>query len=327
MSRGEVQRYIEEKFPGSAVKSRMTMPCRNSRIFHLDLCQGQKHERIVAKISKNHRPQEVASEYANLSRFYNAAKPEAFSAPRPIFVDEERGILAMSHVPGSNLAYMLHEVRPVGREYLSRAVDLSAAALAEYHAIFRHKDGESVKIDRSASEDDINRLLARSRSMIAECNLRTMVTPFFDFTPWNIIIDGASRKGGMKLYLIDFPRNDYVSTPHLDLARFRFSLELIKQFPPARFLGINRWDVESTFDRFLSVYSRKMNVSLNEDDLLLVARARDAYIRRAQDLGRKGRCGWQPRIEQAYLQTFSRAWLDRKGSFSQWPKPGQPQKA
>jgi hypothetical protein len=329
MNRGDVKRYIEERLPGSTVKSRMTIPCRNSRIFHMDLCQGQKLERIVVKISRNHRPQEVAMEYANLSRFYNATKPDAISSPRPLFVDEEKGMLAMSHVPGTNLAYMLHEVRPVGRDYLNHTVDLSAAALAEYHAIFRHKEGKSVTIDRAAPEDEINRLLTKNRSMIAECNLRTMVTPFFDFTPWNIIIDASPGSCDMVLYLIDFPRTDYICTPHLDLGRFRFSLELIKQFPPAKLLGINRWDVESTFDRFLCSYSQKMDVSLNADDLSLIARARDAYIRRAQDLSRKGRCGWQPKIEQAYLQTFSRAWLDQKGIFSRWPRKGQgqPEKA
>jgi hypothetical protein len=139
-----------------------------------------------------------------------------------------------------------------------------------------------------------------------------MVMPFFDFTPWNIIINDTPHNGGMMLYLIDFPRTDYICAPHLDLARFRFSLELTKQFPPARFLGINRWEVESTFDQFLKGYCREMHVSLNGDDLSLIDSAKKAYIRRAQDLARKGQCGWQPKIEQAYLQTSAvSGWIKR----------------
>lgn len=153
-----------------------------------------------------------------------------------------------------------------------------------------------------------------------------MVTPFFDFTPWNIIIEDSPSKMAEMLYLIDFPRRNYVCTPHLDFARFRFSLELIKQFPPARFLGINRWDVDLLFDRFLKGYCRQMQAELNKDDLSLIALGRKAYIRRAQDLGRKGRHGWQPTLEQAYLQTFSRQWLDQKGTFSQWPGLGLAEK-
>lgn len=326
MNRGEVQRYIEARFPGSKVKSKMTIHCRNSRIFRLDISRGETQDKIVVKISRNYRPEEVALEHANLSRFYNGCRSEAISSPRPLFVDEEEGILAMSYVPGSSLAVMLHEIKPVSLPYLNSAVDLSARALAEYHTLFSRDEAESISIDHAAREDDINQFLARSRTLIEDCSLKTMVAPFFDFTPWNIIIEDSHSKTAEMLYLIDFPRRDYVSTPHLDLARFRFSLELIKQFPPARFLGINRWDVDLLFDRFLKGYCRQMQAELNKDDLSLIALGRKAYIRRAQDLGRKGRHGWQPTLEQAYLQTFSRQWLDQKGIFSQWPGLGRAEK-
>ena len=326
MNRGEVQRYIVARFPGSNVKSKMTIHCRNSRIFRLDVSRGETQNKIVVKISRNYQPEEVALEHANLSRFYNGCRSEAISSPRPLFVDEEEGILAMSYVPGSSLAIMLHEIKPVSQSYINSAVDLSARALAEYHTLFSRDNGGSISIDHAAREDDINQFLARSRTLIEDCSLKTMVTPFFDFTPWNIIIEDSHSKTAEMLYLIDFPRRDYVSTPHLDLARFRFSLELIKQFPPARFLGINRWDVDLLFDRFLKGYCRQMQAELNKDDLSLIALGRKAYIRRAQDLGRKGRLGLQPMLEKVYLQTFSRQWLDQKGIFSQWPGLGRAEK-
>jgi hypothetical protein len=345
MNRGEVQKYIEERYPGFTVNSKMTIPCRNSRIFMLDLCKGQIRDKIVVKISRNYQPREVALEFANLSRFYYGCKDEAVSSPRPLFVDAEKGILAMSYLQGVNLAHMLHEIRPVSLQYLNSAVDLSAVALAKFHTLFRRGENEPISIDPTAPEDDINQFLVESRDRIGECNLKTMVTPFFDFTSWNIIIkngrskrsmitksssitkDGSIGKDGMTLYLIDFPRREYVCTPHLDLARFRFGLELVKQFPPAKFFGLNRWDVDSLFERFLSGYCREMHVAPSQDDLWLIARARKANIRRAQDLARKGRCGWQPKLEQAYFQTFSRQWLDQGDVFSKWPRMGRAEKA
>jgi hypothetical protein len=171
---------------------------------------------------------------------------------------------------------------------------------------------------------------------MAECNLRSRVTPFLDFTSWNILVNNDiskserldnNRPNKMRLFLIDFPRLDYVCTPHLDLARFRFGLELIKQFPPSKFFGLNRWNVDSFYDRFLASYCREMGVALNGDDIWLISRARKAYIRRAQDLARKGRCGLQPKLEQMYLRTFCRDWLDQGDIFSKWPRMGLPEKA
>ncbi|MDD2835592.1 MAG: hypothetical protein PHY05_05525 [Methanothrix sp.] len=332
MNRREVEKYIEERYPGFKVLGRKTIVCRNSTIFMLDLCKGQIRDKIVVKISRNYQPREVALEYANLSRFYSACKDEFISSPQPLFVDAEKGILAMSHVEGVNLSYILHEIRPASSQYLSSAADLSAVALARYHTLFCRGEGELPTIDTNAREDDINQYLAESRERMAECNLKIMVNPFFDFTSWNILIkdekpQNATAKASMKLFLIDFTRHDYVCTPHLDLARFRFGLELIKQFPPAKFLGLNRWDVDSFYDRFLSSYCREMHVALNQDDLWLIARARKAYIRRASDLTRKGRCGWQPKLERMYLQTFSRDWLEQGDTFSKWPRIGRVEKA
>ncbi|MFZ3148086.1 MAG: hypothetical protein WA137_03510 [Methanothrix sp.] len=326
MNRDEVQKYIEVRYPGFTVKSKKTIFCRNSRIFMLDLFKGQILEKIVVKISRNYQPREVALEFSNLSRFYYGCKDEAVSSPRPLFVDADNGILAMSYVQGVNLAHMLHEIRPVSLQYLICAADLSGIALAKFHTLFRRGEDEPVTIDTNAREDDINRFLAESRERMDECNLKTKVTPFFDFTSWNIILKNGQSKS-MMLYLIDFPRLDYVSTPHLDLARFRFGLELVKQFPPAKFFGLNRWDVDSLYDRFLSSYCREMHVALSRDDLWLISRARLANIRRSQDLARKGRCGLQPKLEQAYLQTFCRQWLDQGDVFSKWPRMGRAEKA
>lgn len=320
MNRQEAQVYVETKFPGWTAKSKTAIPYRNSHVIKLELIKGHDRMEIVVKIARNFQKEEVAREYANLSRFYQRIESPVITSPQPLFVDETQGILAMSHVQGENLAHVLHEIRPKSQSYINSAIDLSAIALARYHEIFCRDDDADISIDCTAREKDINEFLFASQKLIKKCNLRSMATAFFDFTPWNIIIHNNSAENRMKLYLIDFPRREYICTPHLDLARFRFALELIKQFPPAKFLGFNRWDANRLFERFLDRYCAERQTALNSDDLSLIARAKSAYIKRAQDLKRKGELGWQPRLERAYLQAFSKKWLDQKDGFSRWPE-------
>jgi hypothetical protein len=307
MSSSDVLKSVERQFPGAKAKGRRAYPYRNSKIFIVDLLQNGDDQRIVVKLSRNYIPKQMALEFENLSRFYWGCRDQQISSPEPLFADPEKGILAMRYVDGTILSHMLHEIKPASGDFLNRAVDLSAAALARFHQLFCWPEGEPISIDPTALEDDLNQCILENKERIDDCNLQLRVTPFFDFTSWNIMI----AESGSKLYLIDFPKLNYVFTPHLDLARFRFGLELVKQFPPAKFLGINRWDEDRLFDRFLAGYCRKMQVTLNEYDLRLIACFRKANIRRSQDLKRKGRCGWQPRLEKAYLQTFCREWLGR----------------
>lgn len=325
MDKGQMKSYVMQRYPGCRVKCDSVRPHRNSWIYTLSITSGKCSENIVVKIARNFQPRQVAREYESLSRFYRGCAGKDICSPQPLFADPERGIIAMKHVQGTILSYWLHELRPASIDCINHAVDLSAAALAQYHGLFRSPDGQPLSVDCSAPEEDINRFLEESRGRIDDCNLRSRVVPFFDFTTWNMIV--RRDPSGMRLFLIDFPRLDYVCTPHLDLARFRFGLELIKQFPPARFSGLSRWDLDQLFDRFLTGYCRRTDASLNEADLLLIGRARKAYLRRAANLARKGDCGWQPKLEQAYLQIFSRQWLDQKGVHSNWPAMSRAEKA
>ena len=329
MGSGIVLDFIEKQYPGVCAKVNLSYPYRNSQIFMVDLRQKDESRRIVVKLSRNYIPGQVAAEYENLSRFYAGCRDSEISSPRPLFVDSRKGLLAMSYVDGLPLAHMLHEVRPKSSDYIHRAVDLSAVALAKYHRLFRRPEDEPITVDPTVKEDDLNRCIAECAQRLDECNLRCRVTPFFDFTAWNIMMENGSNggngngSGSSTLYLIDFPRLDYVFTPHLDLARFRFGLELVKQFPPAKFFGINRWEVEPLFEQFLNRYSREMQIILNQEDLRLIACFRKANIRRSQNLLRKGKCGWQPKLEKAYLSTFCRNWLEQKDDFAMWPEKGR----
>lgn len=300
-----ITRSVEQLFPGAQIKGCRLRPNKNSKIFILDLLQGDDCHRVVVKSSNAHNPVQVAREYSNLSHFCRDCRDSHISSPQPLFSDPEGGFFIMSYVDGINLSYMLHELRPSSRDYLESAIDLSAVALARFHCIFKKADDLPLTLDAASREEDLNRCIVENAGKISSCSLQLRVTPFFDFSSWNIMMG----KAGSKLYLIDFPVTDYVFTPHLDLGRFRFGLELIKQYPPAKFLGINRWDVDDLYDRFLDRYCREMNVDPNEDDLRLINCFLKANIRRSQDLHRKGKYGWQSRLEKLYLQTFSGEWL------------------
>ncbi len=300
-----IARSIEQLFPGAQIKGCKLRPHKNSKIFILDLLHGDERHRVVIKSSNAHSPVKVAREYSNLSHFNRDCRDSRISSPAPIFADPEGGFFVMGYIDGINLSYILHELRPSSRDYLESAIELSAVALARFHCIFKKADDMPFNIDAASREEDINRCIAENAESIELCNLQLRVTPFFDFSSWNIVMG----KNGSKLYLIDFPVTEYVFTPHLDLGRFRFGLELIKQYPPAKFLGVNRWDVDALYGRFLERYCSEMNIAPNEDDLKLINCFLRANIRRSQDLHRKGKYGWQSRLEKLYLQTFSSKWL------------------
>ena len=242
--------------------------------------RGDGRHRIVVKSSRSYDPRQIESEFKNLSQFHLGCKDGAVSSPQPLFADPESGFFVMGYIDGTNLSYMLHELKPVSRDFLNNAIELSAVALAKFHSIFRRPDDDPISVDAAAKEEDINRCIAENVERISTCNLQLKVTPFFDFSSWNILLD----KEGSKIYLIDFPRTSYVFTPHLDLGRFRFGLELIKQYPPAKFLGVNRWNVDALYGRFLNRYCREMDTALNDDDLRLINCFLSANVRRSQDL-------------------------------------------
>ncbi|MFB3766258.1 MAG: hypothetical protein ACE14P_13565 [Methanotrichaceae archaeon] len=304
MDQSEISRVSEDLFPGSQAKRCKVHHYRNSKIFTIDLL-GKSHRKIVAKAFSSHNPSHVLNEFENLSRFKRECRDLRISAPKPLYADPERGFFIMSYVKGTNLSYFLHHIKHADKDYLNMAAELSAVALAKYHSIFMQQ-GAGPSIDKTVREDDINCCIKENVGILQECSLNFMVKPFFDFSSWNIIMDGDA---GSKLYLIDFPKTNYIFTPHLDIGRFRFGLELIKQYPPAKILGMNLWDVDTFYDMFLNRYCREMGLLPNEKDIELIRCFVRANIMRSHDLGRKDKYSWQSRLEKLYLQTFSKNWL------------------
>ena len=176
-----------------------------------------------------------------------------------------------------------HVLKPLGKEPLEEAIDLSTLALAEYRRIFLLPWETPLYADRPALEKGIRGCLLGSCNLASRDALRFKVRPFFDFSAWNLVI-GDSKT----IYLLDFPKADYVSTPHRDLGRLKFSLELIKQYLPlSKFLGWDALEVPSLYSRFLEAYCSEVGFNLNEEDHRLIDCFTRANIKRSQDTHQK----------------------------------------
>jgi hypothetical protein len=301
---GHVRRDLEHLFPGSDVVRLKKCFNRNSEIFLATISEeGGKKRQIAAKCPRFLSQEQIAQEYSNLKQFYDSCPDQSVSAPRPIFLDSEDGILFMDRLDAVTFGRLLHGLLPMSQERLDRAVDLSARALARCHTVFRLPDSTPLKADESAREGDINRCLLETEGLASASGLNIRVKPFFDFSIWNIML------GESKAYLIDFPNGSYVSSPHLDLGRFKFSLEMAKQYPPSKFFRLDWWHIEPLWQRFFARYCLEMKLLPNARDALLVERFKAANIMRVMDLTRKDKFHWQSRLEKAYFKAFSSGWL------------------
>ncbi len=301
-AKGIVPEIVQAIYPGAEILGVKKRPYRNSTVFLISLDHPRR--KVVAKVSRYVTLDQISREYEALTRFYLEKKDPRVSCPEPLYCDPETGVSVMGSVEGTNLALALHGLRPLEKDRLEEAVDLSALALAEYHRVVRLPWETPLYADRSARERDIHGCLLDNCSLAARAALRFKVRPFFDFSAWNLMIGGPKR-----VYLLDFPKTDYVSTPHLDLGRFRFSLELIKQYPPSKFLGWDSWDISSLYGRFLEAYCSEVGFDLREEDRHLIDCFTRASIKRSQDTSRKDKFHWQSRLERLYLRIFARSWI------------------
>ncbi|HWQ18767.1 MAG TPA: hypothetical protein VN455_03245 [Methanotrichaceae archaeon] len=311
----EVIDRVEKLFPGAMVRRSRKIYNKNSQIHVLDVTghEGRAGEKVAAKLFYNYQPQQVASEFMNLGHFYVSCRSDSISAPEPLYVHPEGGLMVMRYIEGTNLGWMLHGIRPADGQRLAEVMDLSAAALARFHRLFKMPGYGPMIIDSISKERDINACIECCRERAGSCSLDFRIRPFFDFSAWNIMVGPEARP---RIYLIDFPKSDYLSTPHLDLGRFKFSLELIKQYPPSKIIGLNWWDASVLYDRFLSRYCQEMAVELSQEDHRLIECFKAANIRRSQDISRKSKFNWRSKLERFYLKTFSKAWLESAKSGS-----------
>lgn len=300
-----ITKNIEELFPDyTHIYLKKRFKTVNSEIFIADIIRDNNFsQRLLIKFCGSNNSVEVLNEFRNLSTFEKECKDERISAPKPLRVDPKNGLIIMECIEGVNLKQLLLKLRHVNKNYLDDIVDLSAIALSKYHNIFRVSEFEDLIINSPLLLNSVNTDLSNT-AILQQCNLNIKVKTFIDFAAWNIILEHNLKK----VFLIDFPEDECICTPHLDLARFKFSLKIIKNYPQFRFLKINWWDENHIFNNFLGKYCKEMKINLNEHDMAIIDYFVREYVKKIQNIYDNNQFNMRFKLEKVYLRHFIEAY-------------------
>jgi len=261
----EIQKDLQQAFPG--IEFRVL---QKSNSFHSTLCRltttipypGFPHEVLLKKYRRKNTF-DAQGEYFYLDSFYKRNTDTVVSSPLPIMINADRHCMVIGFVPGQTVKTHLLKVFPAV-SHIDDYNDRSAIALARFHSVFMKPRGGEVHINSPLLGSFGANEIRHYTRLVAECAMTTNVQAFIDFSPQNLIINDS------QIFLIDFPDRECICTPHLDIARWKFNLKLLKQFPQFRFLRLNPWDEERLFQRFVRKYCSEMQGTLNEKDVQLI---------------------------------------------------------
>ena len=270
-----------------------------STILVLDTGQHLSPQKIVAKYCRLSKIGEVKEEYQNIVRFHENNKESLISCPRPIGFDDERKILFMEYVEGNNLKRFLLGLRPPKEFSLGESADLAALGLSQYHKISTCERGDPLDIDLSYFGEDIHFAIEEDR--IKDRNLDFLVIPFLDYGVWNILISRNHESPGSRATIIDFPTRHFTFLPHIDLARMRFSLRILKLHPQFRLLGLSWWDIDEFYNTFIERYCQEIAIDMNATDRKIVDWLDGLYLQRILSIYARGRHRARLLLEGAYM--------------------------
>jgi len=293
---------VEKLFPDCQINLKRKFETVHSEIYIMEIIRSKNDtpQRVLVKFCGSNNSVEVLNEFRNLSIFNKECKDKRILAPEPLQVDPKKGMVVMGYIEGTNLKQLLLKLKPVDEDYLSKIVDLAAIALSKFHYIFRRTEYERLLIDSPLLGENVN-IDINNNVLLSQCNLKIRVKSFIDFAVWNIISNPNIEQ---KIVLIDFPEKECICTPHLDLARFKFSLEIIKQYPQFRFLKMDWWNVDSIYNNFLERYCKEMKVKLNEQDIAIINYFMKEYVRKTKNIYADNTSNIRFKLERLYLRHF-----------------------
>lgn len=293
---------IEKLFPNYQMILKNRFKTVYSEIFIMNAMRDDDYsfQKLLIKFCGSNNSVEVLNEFKNLSIFGEKCNDKRISSPKPLRVDPKNGIIVMEYIEGTSLKQSLLKLKPVNKDHLNEIIDLSAIALSKYHLIFKKTDCEHLLIDSPFLSENVN-IDINNNVPLSQCNLKIRVKSFIDFAAWNIIINPSIEQ---KIFLIDFPETECICTPHLDLARFRYSLEIIKQYPQFRFLKINWWDIDSIYNNFLEKYCNEMKINLNEYDMTVIDYFMKEHMKKLQNIYATNKQNYRYKLQGMYLQHF-----------------------
>ena len=296
-----IAKNLEELFPECQISLNKKFKTVHSEIFVMDIKRKKANQKVLVKFCGLNNSAGVLNEHKLLSIFNSSYNDDIISSPKPLSVDPDNGILIMEYVEGKNLKDLLLKLNLKDKDYLSEIIDLSAIALSRFHYTFREAEYEDISIDSFLLEADVNTNLNNNKEMLSQCNLQIRSKSFIDFAVWNIIID---KEIETKIYLIDFPEQECICNPHLDLARFKYSLAILKQYPQFRFFGMDWWDLNNIYDAFLRKYCAEMKINLNKWDYALINYFERIYARKAKSIYSNNHSNIKFVFEGIYLKSF-----------------------
>jgi hypothetical protein len=254
--------------------------------------------KIVIKICKTKTPEEVLVEFDNLSRFNREFNDKYIGVPKPIGVDPSERAIVMEHINGISLKSHLLTLRKKEKETVYNSIRLAAIALSKFHKISTEASGAEYYIHSPYIEKGLD--LDMITQMNVSCNLRLKIVSFIDFAAWNIIVE---NRAGQRIYLIDFPDNNSSLPPHVDLARFKYSLDVISRYPRYRLLGKRLWDMDNLYEMFLTTYCSEMGIRINRQDRSLINWFEAQYAKKLMGVY-DSKSGIRTRLEGIYMKRY-----------------------
>ena len=322
MNRAEIRsKNLKGLFPNARIRL-----LKNYKTFHSEILlyeigyfgrNNRTNKRVIVKYFNTTTFEEIKRQFEYQSRFSEKCTDFRISTPKPLYLDADNKMTVMEYVEGANLKHLLTKIKPVNKNYLNDLLDLTAISLAVYHKLFMVSETREIKINSPLLENNVIENAMKKGILLDTCGINFKVVAFLDFTPGNVIVE----KQGKKISLIDFPQFESVSTPHLDLARFRFSLKIIKQYPILRFHISNWWTVDSVYDRFLEKYCQEMNFTPNTEDAIFIEFLEGEYARKLQYLYNShlqiaNKFRFRLTLEKYYMMPFLRNLLGSDKSHS-----------
>ena len=264
-SKEKIRDIVHRAYPDSVVLKLIKRSHYHSITYHLSIFDNNANEVREILLKKYHtKPfSQTSNEYFNQELFYYATNVADLTAPKPILIDEQTNSILMEFVNGKTVKSIL--LSDANYQEIFSVIDRCAMLLNSFHKVFKVQDDAKIKINSpyidTLSQDNYFSICNAHNNV----NLDQIIIPFLDYAPWNII------NSGKKYYLIDFPEINCVCTPHIDIARFIFCINLINHTPNVCKLKMRRgWDFFDVCNRFLKQYLDLQNVELNDDDIELI---------------------------------------------------------
>jgi len=253
--------------------------------------------KMVIKLCHTKTPSEVIAEFDALSRFNAKFDDGRIGVPKPLSVDPSSKAIVMEYADGISLKKLLLHLRSTRRGMALRVVELAAIALARFHRMSTEMIDKDLSVNSPFLANNLD--LTRIEPLIDSCNINLKIKSFIDFSAWNILVE---RRSAERITLIDFPDNDSICTPHIDLARFKYSLDIVGLHPQFRFLGLRWWNPDDLQDRFLATYTNEMGVRANDGDRMLIRWFERQYFRKLLEVYDNGNSSIKYMLEGLYMK-------------------------